>query len=282
MVCGLCHANVSRSSHELQGYTFGLQPDLIQDSGGFCQIVSSQNSESIHVVCLQGRVLTPRPFFFCSEQEWRISSWPGMPLTASPPGCSVRCVFCLDHDKNDSMRLAATVVVIDDARLVPSCFLPLFPGRAIRKLRDPVIGLAVSSRRGICLAQQPRRYIPVFSGIGDHGDGLFVITSQDSEHHGAAVGMEPHSFAYAETQHRGVRAHLVKEPEASHNLVVQGNEFFFGKRINIDLAHGLPSNRMLILHRKIAFRNKIALLWRLRVPPTSGLRLSLRNILLLK
>jgi hypothetical protein len=24
----------------LQGYTFGLQPGLIQDSGGFCQIVS--------------------------------------------------------------------------------------------------------------------------------------------------------------------------------------------------------------------------------------------------
>ena len=40
MVCGSCHANVSRSSHELQGYTFGLQPGLIQDSGGFCQIVS--------------------------------------------------------------------------------------------------------------------------------------------------------------------------------------------------------------------------------------------------
>jgi hypothetical protein len=44
MVCGLCHANVSRSSHDLQGYTFGLQPDLIQDSGGFCQIVSSQTA----------------------------------------------------------------------------------------------------------------------------------------------------------------------------------------------------------------------------------------------
>jgi hypothetical protein len=40
MVCGSCHANVSRSSHELQGYTFGLQPGLVQDSGGFCQIVS--------------------------------------------------------------------------------------------------------------------------------------------------------------------------------------------------------------------------------------------------
>jgi hypothetical protein len=62
MVCGSCHANVSRSSHELQGYTFGLQPDLIQDSGGFCQIVSSQRENNFSSVS-QGRVLTPRPFF---------------------------------------------------------------------------------------------------------------------------------------------------------------------------------------------------------------------------
>jgi hypothetical protein len=55
--------------------------------------------------------------------------------------------------------------------------------------------------------------------------------------------------------------------------VVQLNEFFFGKRINIDLAHCLPSNRMLILYRKLAFRNKIASQRRLRVPQTSVLRL---------
>ena len=46
MVCGSCHANVSRLSHELRGYTFGLQPGLIQDSGGFCQIVSVKEKSS--------------------------------------------------------------------------------------------------------------------------------------------------------------------------------------------------------------------------------------------
>src|SRR5580693_322229 len=75
MVCGLCHANVSRSSHELQGYTFGLQPDLIQDSGGFCQIVSSQTADQ-YSSASQGRVLTPRPFFFvpsfCAPRSARI------------------------------------------------------------------------------------------------------------------------------------------------------------------------------------------------------------------
>jgi len=50
MVCGSCHANVSRSSHDLQGYTFGLQPGLIQDSGGFCQIVSSQRENNFSSV----------------------------------------------------------------------------------------------------------------------------------------------------------------------------------------------------------------------------------------
>jgi hypothetical protein len=42
--------NVSRSSHDLQGYTFGLQPGLIQDSGGFCQIVSSQREDNFSSV----------------------------------------------------------------------------------------------------------------------------------------------------------------------------------------------------------------------------------------
>ena len=95
-------------------------------------------------------------------------------------------------------RGAATAV--PDSLASPSlhaCFLPLFLGRAIGKLRDPVIRPGLWSRRGIYFGQQPRGYIPFFPGIGDHGDRLLVITSQDSEHHGAAVGMETHSFAYA-------------------------------------------------------------------------------------
>ena len=79
MVCGSCHANVSRLSHELQGYTFGLRPGLVQDSGGFCQIISVKEINITVGVGLgpplflfqfvsseieKGRVLTPRPFFF--------------------------------------------------------------------------------------------------------------------------------------------------------------------------------------------------------------------------
>ena len=63
MVCGSCHANVSRTSHELQGYTFGLQPGLIQDSGGFCQIVSSQREDNFSSV-FQGPDLVGALFLF--------------------------------------------------------------------------------------------------------------------------------------------------------------------------------------------------------------------------
>lgn len=66
MVCGSCHAIVSRSSHDLLGYTFGLQPGLVQDSGGFCQIVSSQRQIN-SISPSQGRVLAPRPFFLLSS-----------------------------------------------------------------------------------------------------------------------------------------------------------------------------------------------------------------------
>jgi hypothetical protein len=50
----------------------------------------------------------------------------------------------------------------------------------------------------------------------------------------------------------------MKEPRSSHNLVVQLHESFFAERIKIDLAQGLPFNRMLLFYfyRKPAFRNK--------------------------
>jgi hypothetical protein len=44
----------------------------------------------------------------------------------------------------------------------------------------------------------------------------------------------------------------MKESEPSHNLVVQLNEFFFGKRININVSHrGLSFTMIVILHRKL-------------------------------
>jgi hypothetical protein len=189
----------------------------------------------------QGRVLAPRPFFFLGTTVASRGA-PECFWLPSPPAVLVVAGSLSCEDKNDAVRLAATAlpwtIPAILARLsLRACFLPYLEAVPFRKLRDAVIRRAPSSCRGIYLAQQPRRYIPVLPGIGDNGDGLLVMTSQDSEHYRAASGMETHSFTYAETQHRGVRARLMKEPESSHNLVVQRRKFFFGKRINIDLAH---------------------------------------------
>jgi hypothetical protein len=63
--------------------------------------------------------------------------------------------------------------------------------------------------------------------------------------------MELNPLPDAEIQHRAVRAHLMEESESSHNLVIQLDKFFFGKRINIDVAHGAcRSPAAHILHRK--------------------------------
>ena len=37
--------------------------------------------------------------------------------------------------------------------------------------------------------------------------------------------------------HGAVRAHLTEESEPGHNLVIQFDKLFFGKRINVDRSH---------------------------------------------
>jgi hypothetical protein len=186
-------------------------------------------------------VLAPRPFFFLGTTVASRGA-PECFWLPSPPSGSGRRRFSLVRGQKRFGAASRHCFGLDIPAILASlslraCFLPYLEAAPFRKLRDAVIRRAPSSCRGIYLAQQPRRYIPVLPGIGDNGDGLLVMTSQDSEHYRAASGMETHSFTYAETQHRGVRARLMKEPESSHNLVVQRRKFFFGKRINIDLAH---------------------------------------------
>ncbi len=45
---------------DLEGYTFGLRPGLIQDSGGFCQIVSVKEPFDFR----KGPLFQSGPFFF--------------------------------------------------------------------------------------------------------------------------------------------------------------------------------------------------------------------------
>src|SRR5216684_7894759 len=93
------------------------------------------------------------------------------------------------------------------------------------------------------------------TGTGDHRNRLLVVTGQYSSYLRAPGRMELDSFTDAEIQHGAVRAHLIEESESSHNLVIQLDEFFFGKRINIDAVHWGAAQWMFILHRKLAFGN---------------------------
>ena len=65
--------------------------------------------------------------------------------------------------------------------------------------------------------------------------------------------MELHFFADAEIQHRGVGAHLAENPEARHDFVIELDEFFLGKRVDINVAHtGRALQSLDVLYRNRA------------------------------
>ena len=74
--------------------------------------------------------------------------------------------------------------------------------------------------------------------IRDHGDRFLVVLRQNASHFRPSIRAESHAFPDAKIQHLAVRPHLAEKSESSHNLVVQLNQFFFGKGINIEVAHG--------------------------------------------
>ncbi len=73
--------------------------------------------------------------------------------------------------------------------------------------------------------------------VCNHGDGLLVVASQDSKHRSATLGFECHSITDPELQHGSVGVHLVYEPEALHDAVIQIYEFSFGQMIYVDAIH---------------------------------------------
>src|SRR5260370_42714818 len=92
--------------------------------------------------------------------------------------------------------------------------MSLFLGRAIREACDCGNALlCASTGTGIHSAEQPRRYIPVLPGIGDHRNRLLVVTGQYSSYLRAPGRMELDSFTDAEIQHGAVRALLIERSE---------------------------------------------------------------------
>ena len=73
--------------------------------------------------------------------------------------------------------------------------------------------------------------------IRDYGDRFPVVLRQCASHLGPSIGAEFHAFSDSKIQHFAVRPHLSKKSEASHNFVIQLNQFFFSEGINIEFIH---------------------------------------------
>lgn len=103
------------------------------------------------------------------------------------------------------------------------------------------------------MGEQPWGDIPVLPTLRDYSDGLLIVAGDGSSHHGPPVRMELHFFADAEIQHRGVGAHLAENPEARHDFVIELDEFFLGKRVDINVAHmGRVLQSLHVLYRNRA------------------------------
>jgi hypothetical protein len=73
--------------------------------------------------------------------------------------------------------------------------------------------------------------------IRDHGDRFLVVLCQDAGHLGPPVGLEFHAFPDSEIKHLAVRRHLAEKSKAGHNLMIQLDQVFFGKAIDIEVTH---------------------------------------------
>jgi hypothetical protein len=73
--------------------------------------------------------------------------------------------------------------------------------------------------------------------IGNHGNGLLVIASQNPQHRISILTFECNAIAYVKLQHGVVRTQLMNQPEALHDAVIQIDEFGFGQLIYVDAIH---------------------------------------------
>ena len=97
--------------------------------------------------------------------------------------------------------------------------------------------------------QKARRHVPPMAVVCDHGDGLLVIASQDSEHRSSILRFECNAIADAELQHGFMGMHLTDESEALHDAMIQVYEFCFGQMIYVDAVHSrLASDQRVVQH----------------------------------
>jgi hypothetical protein len=85
--------------------------------------------------------------------------------------------------------------------------------------------------------QQARRYVPAVTVVCNHGHGLFVIASQDSENRTAVLGLERNAIADPKLKHGLMGMRLIHDSEALHDAMIQIYELGFSQMINVDAIH---------------------------------------------
>jgi hypothetical protein len=73
------------------------------------------------------------------------------------------------------------------------------------------------------------------TGVGNDRDRFLVVPGQHANHERLSVRLKLDSVADAEIEHFGMRTHLMEEPQALDDPIVQVDEFCFRESVDVDL-----------------------------------------------
>lgn len=83
--------------------------------------------------------------------------------------------------------------------------------------------------------QKTRGNVPTLTDVGNDRDRLLVVPGQHPNHERLSIRLKLDSIANSELKHFRVRTHLVEEPQALHNPIVQVDELCLSESIDVDL-----------------------------------------------
>lgn len=109
------------------------------------------------------------------------------------------------------------------------------PARSLLTESDYIWVRSLLTRRFARAAQEPGSNVPMLPSIGDDRNRLLVVPGQHAYRERSAFRLELHAIADAEFKHLRMRAHLMQEPQAFNNPIVEVDQFCFSEFIDIKL-----------------------------------------------
>jgi hypothetical protein len=86
-----------------------------------------------------------------------------------------------------------------------------------------------------CSTQKAGGYVPTLTSVSDDRNRLLVVSRQHPDHDRAPLRLKLDAVADPELKHFGMRPHLMKEPQAFNDPIVQVDQFGFGEPVDVDL-----------------------------------------------